>query len=71
MKTRITTLRKIANRIGFCVYTQGHQWILSSTEEEPLHYSIVSEREALMVGLRRADERGLLRLTEQQSVRNA
>jgi hypothetical protein len=71
MKTRITTLRKLANRIGFSVYQQDSQWILSSTEDEPLHYSIASEREALMVGLRRADERGLLRLTEQQSVRNA
>lgn len=71
MKTRISTLRKIADRIGFSVYQQDRQWILSSAEEEPLHYSIRSERQALMVGLRRADDRGMLRHSEQQSVRNA
>ena len=71
MKTRITTLRKIANRIGFSVYPQGGQWILSSAEGELLHYSVTSEREALMVGLRRANNRGLLNFDEQKSMRNA
>lgn len=71
MKTNIRTLRKIANRLGFSVYTQGGQWLLSDRETEPLHYSITSERAALLVGLSRAADRDMLTQEENLQVANA
>ena len=71
MKTRITTLRKIANRIGLTVYKQGSQWILSHRETEPLHYSVKTERDALLTGLQRGIERDLLTIEESMLIQNA
>jgi phosphopantetheine adenylyltransferase len=71
MKTRITTLRKIANRLGFTVYEQGQQWILSHRETEPLHYTVKTERQALLVGFQRAESRDLLSIEESMNIQNA
>lgn len=71
MKTNIRTLRKIANRLGFSVYTQGSQWILSDREAEPLHYSVTTERASLLVGLSRASDRDMLTEEESLQVTNA
>lgn len=71
MKTRITVLRRIATRLDFSVYSQGSGWVLSSRETETLHYSIRTERDALLVGLNRADERGMLTTEESDAVRAA
>ena len=71
MKTNIRTLRKIARRLGFSVYQQGQQWILSHREETPLHYSVTTERAALLVGLGNADGYGSLTAEESKQVANA
>ncbi|MFT3992410.1 MAG: hypothetical protein QM680_13480 [Luteolibacter sp.] len=71
MKTRITTLRRIANRLGFSVYPQSGGWVLSARKTENLHYSVTTERAALLVGLQRAAEGDLLTADESDAVANA
>jgi len=71
MKTSITTLREIANRLGFIVFQQGNQWVLSHRETENLHYSIKTERAALLVGLQRAEQRDALTIEESMLIQNA
>lgn len=71
MKTNIRTLRKIANRLGFSVYAQGGQWILSDRETEQLHYSVTTERAAILVGLSRAAARDMLTKEENLQVAKA
>lgn len=63
-RPRVATFRRIAERLQFSVYRQGNQWILSGLEDEPLHYSIKNERAALLVGIRRAEARGMLTTEE-------
>jgi hypothetical protein len=71
MKTRLTTLRRIATRLDFEVYPQGANWVLSSRETEQLHYSVRTMRDALLVGLNRANDRGMLTEEESAAVRAA
>lgn len=68
MKATIKQLRNAATRIGFSVYQQGSSWILSAREEEQLHHSIQSERDALCAGLKRAVARGLITDREARSL---
>jgi len=70
-RPRVTNLRKIADRLGFTVYSQGGNWILSDRETEALHHSVTTERDALLVGLSRALDRDILTPEEAATVQEA
>ena len=50
----IRALRQQVEGLGVTLYRQGGQWILCGLEEEPLGYSIKTERDVLEFVLDRA-----------------
>lgn len=67
-KPNISTLRKIASRLGFSAFYNGRNWTLTNDVTAILPHTVFCERDALIIGLKNAKTAGLLNVEEEYLV---